>query len=239
MAGPELRSTAETDAGGPIHDLHLTPSRRDLGFLGLGSVAAILVGALVAAIEYRGYAGEPYSPLNHFVSELGEIAASRFAWAFNLGVVAGGAGLGGFLLMVSRLMSGRFRAAFAVVSALAGVAGILCGVFPMDYLATHRLVSAAFFLTGWLVAATFTAWLVTHRPVQFPSWLALPGAVVIVVFLAFIAIYASYRPVDPNAHILVRPEVWDVPALEWASLISLLAWLACVSISLIRGGIRR
>jgi len=42
---------------------------------------------------YRGYAGEGYSPLTHFISELGEIAASRLAWAFNLGIVLGGIGL--------------------------------------------------------------------------------------------------------------------------------------------------
>jgi hypothetical protein len=55
-----------------------------------------------------------------------------------------------------------------------------------------------------------------------------------IVFVAFIAVYATYHPADPNAHILVRSEVWTVPLLEWASLLSLLAWLACVAASLLR-----
>lgn len=63
---------------------------RRLVMLGLGSVGVILLGMVVAALPYRGYAGEGYSPLNHFISELGEIAASRLAWAFNLGIVLGG-----------------------------------------------------------------------------------------------------------------------------------------------------
>jgi len=228
-----MRSAARGATQDLPENLTIPLSRRGLGFVGLASVATILIGSLLAAIPYRGYAGETYSPLNHFISELGEIAASRFAWAYNLGIVVGGAGLGFFLLMVSRTMSGRFRVAFGLVSVIAGVAGILCGVFPMDYLSTHRLVSAAFFLTGWLVAGTFSMWLVARRPASYPSWLAVGGAAVIAVFLAFIAAYATYQPADPNAHILVRSDVWTVPLLEWASLLSLLAWLACLSLTMI------
>ena len=73
--------------------------------------AIILAGMIVAAIPYRGYAGEGYSPLNHFISELGEIAASRLAWAFNLGIVLGGVGLGAFLLLAARAADRRFRTA--------------------------------------------------------------------------------------------------------------------------------
>jgi hypothetical membrane protein len=205
-----------------------------MGALGLASVAVILFGALAAGIPYRGYAGESYSPLNHFVSELGEIAASRFAWAFNLGVVVGGAGLGCVLLTVARGMRGRIQRVFVLLSAVAGMAGALCGLFPMDYQATHRLVSFAFFLTAWLVAGTFTIWLLKDQPATHPRWLAIPGAVVALVFVTFIIDYSTYHPADPNAHILVRPDVWTVPLLEWASLLSILAWLACLSISMLR-----
>jgi len=61
------------------------PGRRSTGLLGLASTAAILGGALMTAVPYRGWAGESYSPFNHFASELGEVARSQAAAAFNLG----------------------------------------------------------------------------------------------------------------------------------------------------------
>ena len=33
----------------------------------------------------------------------------------------------------------------------------------------------------------------------------------------------------PDAAVIDRPDIWAVPVLEWASLLSLLAWFVCVS----------
>jgi len=211
----------------------LTPRR--LALLGLVAVGAILLGMVVAALSYRGRLGEAYSPLNHFISELGEISVSRLAWAFNLGIVAGGMGLAAFLLVLSERLDGRFRIAFVAVSAVAGASGTLVGVFPMDYLSTHRIVSDVFFLTGGLVAGVFSLWLLTARRPSFSRGLLAPGAEVVVIFAAFIAVYSTYHPADPDGPILNRPNgFWSVPGLEWASLLSLLAWVVCVSIDLMR-----
>lgn len=217
----------------PVRVLSVPVTSRRLAGLGLASVATILVGMVVTAIPYRGYAGEGYSPFNHFVSELGEIAASRLAWAFNLSIVLGGIGLGVFLLLLADRLSGRFRTALVATAAVAGVSGTLVGVFPMDYLSTHRVVSDIFFLTGWLVAGIFSAWLVSSPRPDFPRWLLVPGGAVVTVFLGFIGVYSTYHPVDPNARILDRPGVWSVPALEWVSLLSLLLWFVCVSVVLL------
>ena len=202
--------------------------------LGLASVGLLLVGILAAAIPYRGYAGEAYSPLSHFISELGEVAASRLAWLFNLCLVIGGIGLGAFLLLLSGRLAGRYRTALTVVGLLAGASGALVGVFPMDYHLTHRVVADVFFVTGWLIAVIFSLRLLTEPGSVFPRWLVAPGTVVVSVFLAFIAVYSTYHPVDADARILDRPDVWTVPMFEWASLLSLLAWFVCVSVVLLR-----
>jgi hypothetical membrane protein len=141
------------------------PGTRSTGLLGLASIAVILAGSLVAAVPYRGWAGESYSPLNHFVSELGEVARSQLSAAFNVGVVLGGLGLGLFLILLSRRMTGRYRPALAAAGVAADVSGTLVGVFPMDNHAIHSLVSAVFFCTGWIVMAVFSAWLLT-RPTE-------------------------------------------------------------------------
>ena len=194
----------------------------------------ILLGALVTAIPYVGYAGEGYSPLNHFISELGETGRSQLAPVFNAGIVIGAIGLGLFLLILSRRLTGRYRPALMLAGIVAGTSGTLVGIFPMDTHAVHRLVSGVFFCTGWIVVAVFSVWLARRRPSGYPRWLLAPGAISVAIFFVFLAVYSTYRPIDPDAHIIGRGAIWTVPLLEWASLLSLLAWFVCVSLVLVR-----
>jgi uncharacterized membrane protein len=111
----------------------------------------------------------------------------------------------------------------------------MVGIFPMDYHATHRVASGLFFLSAWLVPAIFSLWLLTAPRPGSSRWLLAPGAAVVGVFLTFIAIYSGYRPANPDGPIVGRPAgFWSVPFLEWASLVSIMVWLVCVSIVLLR-----
>lgn len=222
-------------ASTPVRAISLSVTPRRLALLGLASAGVVLLGLAIAALAYRGRLGEAYSPLNHFISELGEISVSRLAWVVNLGIVVGGMGLGTFLLLLKSRLNGPFKATFGAAAMIAGVSGTLVGIFPMDYLSTHRIVSDVFFLTGGLVAGIFSLWLLTARRPHFTRWLLIPGAEVVVVFATFAAVYSTYHPADPDGPILNRPAgLWSVPALEWASLLSLLLWVACVSADLLR-----
>ena len=208
-------------------------SARTIGFLGLGSIAVILSGTAVTSLSYSGWTGESYSPLNHFVSELGEAGTSRLALAFNFGILLGGIGLGVFLMLLSRRLTGRYRFAFVVAGVVAGISGSLVGVFPMDIPALHRAASGVFFMTGWLVAAIFSLWLLAAPRPSFSRFLIVPGGLTVGVFALFLAVYSTYRPVDANAHIGVREAIWSVPLLEWAALLSLLLWFGCVATALL------
>jgi hypothetical membrane protein len=225
-AGPGLSCYAS-----PIMKPSTLPglSDRTTGLLGLVSVAVILAGAVVAAIPYTGWSGESYSPLNHFVSELGELAISRLAVLMDAGVVIGGVGLGFFLVLVARRMTGRLAPALAVAGIVAGLFGALVGLFPMDRLAVHRIVSGGFFLTCWLTAGTFAVWLARNPRAGFPRWLLAPAVFSVAVDFVFVAVYSTYHPANPDAHILSRPDIWIYPLLEWASLLSLFLWLACTA----------
>ena len=46
--------------------------------------------SVVTALAYTGSKGQPYSPLNHWVSELGEVGVSELASVFNVGLIIGG-----------------------------------------------------------------------------------------------------------------------------------------------------
>lgn len=209
-------------------------SDRTAGRLGLASTAVILLGALITAIAYVGPGGEGYSLLNHFISELGELGQSRLALVFDAGVVIGGIGLGLFVTILSRRLTGRYRSGLMLAGIVAAMSGCLVGVFPMDTHALHRIVSGAFFCTGWIVAAIFTVWLARHPKSGLPRELLAPGILSVVVDIVFVAVYATWRPVDPDAAIVSRPAVWNVPLLEWASLLTLLLWFVCVAVVLAR-----
>lgn len=207
---------------------------RHLSILGLISVGVILLGMIVAWLPYQGHAGEAYWPLNHFVSELGETPQSRLAWVFNLGVLVGGSGLGLFMVLLARRLTGHYRIALTIVGAIAGVFGSLVGVFPMNIHPVHGLVSGIFFLTGWIVASIVSTWILARRHPSLPRWLLVPGAINVTVSLAFVAVYSTYKPDNPSGPIANRPDgLWAVTALEWASLLTLLAWFVCVSIALL------
>ena len=235
-------SSPEAMGGGTGIAARTAPARNDplavsaltAGVVGIVATAVILIGALITAIPYVGYAGEGYSPLNHFISELGESPQSQLAPAFNAGIVVGAVGLGLFLMILSRRLTGRYRPALMLAGLVAGTSGALVGFFPMDTHAAHRVVSGVFFCTGWIVAAIFSVWLQRRPQPDFPRWLLLPGAATVGIFVAFLAIYSTYRPLDPDANIIERPPVWSVPLLEWASLLSLLLWFVCVSLALLR-----
>jgi hypothetical membrane protein len=188
----------------------------------------------VAAVPYSGHDGEAYSPLNHLISELGEIPTSELAWVFNAGLIAGAIGLGLFLVLLSRRLPGRYRPALVFAGLVAGTAGALVGVFPMSFRPIHQAVSFVFFLTAWSIAAVFSTWLLHDRRPQFPRLLLAPGGLAVAASLVFVAVYAANRPAHLGAPFLDRPGVWSVAWLEWAALLTLLAWFACVSLALLR-----
>jgi len=105
----------------------------------------------------------------------------------------------------------------------------------MDTHAAHRLASDVFFLSGWIVAAIFSLWLATGRRPGFPRVLLAPGVLCVAVSLIFIGVYSTYRPIDPNANILERKRHLDgFRCSSGASLLSLLLWLVCLSLVLVR-----
>jgi hypothetical protein len=91
-----------------------------------------------------------------------------------------------------------------------------------------------FFCTGWIVMAIFSAWLLTTPRQRFGRWLLIPAALGVAASLVFVAVFANYSPLPPDAHIIERPAIWTVPTLEWSALLGLLAWFACVSLELLR-----
>ena len=54
-----------------------------LSYVAFVSVIVIVVGSILTSFAYTGEAGEAYSMLNHYISELGELSQSEWAPVFN------------------------------------------------------------------------------------------------------------------------------------------------------------
>ncbi len=223
---------------------------------GLAGVAIVLGVALIAALPYAGKGGEPYSPLNHWISELGEVNVSVLAPVFNVGLVLAGSSFVAFHVALALATTGRLRLVIAGFGIVSGSAGALVGVFPMNLREIHALVALTFFLTGWIGPALLAVRLVADgrrrtgpgsepagsrpgtSPDGLPRWLAIPGVLAAVAFVWFLVELfgsgaASFaRPSD-------RPDFWLAATLEWATLVAILAWTACTGAILVRPSTER
>jgi hypothetical membrane protein len=211
---------------------------RVAAWAGLVGVAAITGSSVVAALAYSGTSGEPFSPLNHWVSELGEVGVSELAWVFNVGLMVGGTCFVVFMLGLAATRTGWLRFGYGLIGAVTGVAGSLVGVFPMNVIGAHQLAAFAFFNLGWIAVGIASVDFVRRPEARFPRWLAVLGVLTVAAFIAFMQ---SLRT-DPSfgedvlAAPIDRPGIWMVTALEWAVIIGILAWTLAASVTWLRAG---
>lgn len=212
-----------------MSETRVTSIATGAGILGAFVVA---IASLATALAYTGAAGEPYSPLDHWVSELGEVGVSGLAPLFNAGLVVGGICFAVFMIGLAIVRSGPLRYVFGAVGAAAGVSGALVGIFPMNGLGPHALAAFAFFDLGWIAVGLASIDIAWHRDPRFPVWLSVLGVATVLAFLAFLASIAS---LDASTETLaapdVRPEVWTPAALEWLTIAGILGWTLLASVA--------
>ena len=199
---------------------------------GLIGSAGFLIATTVATLAYGGASGTGYSPLNYWVSELGELGVSPSAVLFNAGLIVGGLGFSGFMAAFGLARRTRLAMAAGVIGLAAGIFGALVGVFPIGSGGPHRAVAIAFFLLG-AVAITLATIDIARGPTPaFPRWLAGVGGVVAVAYLAFIVATLTFDRVDYA--VVARPSFLVEPAVEWVAVGGTLVWTLLASISWLR-----
>lgn len=203
-----------------------------LGFIGSAFFA---IASLIAGLFYIGTQNESFSPLNHWVSELGEMGVSSLALVFNIGLFVGGLALAAFFFALGRLRHSRLANVYVVVGVIAGVSGALVGVFPMNNRAIHIVFALGFFVLGWVAVglASLDIW---RRPEpRFSRWLPGLGALTVAVFLLFLSVYIPYLYTGTGSD---RPDVSVATVLEWLVLIGIMGWVLVASLTWWRSGRR-
>ena len=202
----------------------------------LGCVLSV-AGAWIASSAYRGKQGEAYSPLNHFISELGERGVSERAWAINWGLI-----LCGVLILPATFnlglilpgLSAKIGLVFGVITALSLS---FVGVFSMDNLKLHNIVAVTFFRAGLLMVFFFTL-AIAFQPQDnqiFPRLLALAGLPAIAAFSTFLVVMGQAsktkeQPLEPLEQ--ARPRVWKLAILEWSIFVTIVFWFLMMALAI-------
>ena len=199
---------------------------------GIGGPAVVAGCALATALGYRGRAGEPYSPLSHWISELGEQDVSQRARIFNRGVVVGGMCLSTLMVSLAATRRGRLARAYGPIGAVAGVTGSLVGLFPMNRIVPHAITSVSFFNLAALAIALASVDFARRPDDRFGRVQAGFGVASTAAFLAFGVVASLAIKRQGLAALeapLVREEVSPLTTLEWASLFTIMAWTLATS----------
>ncbi|MDL2336091.1 MAG: DUF998 domain-containing protein, partial [Chloroflexota bacterium] len=117
-----------------------------------GIVGPLVLGtaSLVTAVTYRGTADEGFSPFNHWVSELGEVGVSDMPAVFNAGLMVGGVCFVLLMVGLAMLRGGPLSLLYGLIGIVSGIAGVLVGIYPMNFPGQHTIVAQAFFNLGWI-----------------------------------------------------------------------------------------
>lgn len=209
---------------------------------GVGAFLLVALACIGSGLLYTGAEGERYSPLNHWISELGQLGISDGAALFNAALMLGGGAFGLFVTGLATTSPSRLRWAFGPVGVVAGIGGIFVGVYPMNEGALHVAAAATFFNFGWVFVALASLAFVRGRERRHPAWLATLGAATVVTTLAFLVSLRvdtfSRERMASSGPILERPDLWIATILEWATLLGIMAWVLLASVAWLRELIR-
>jgi Protein of unknown function (DUF998) len=202
---------------------------------GIAGCALMLVCVWSAAFPYTGMYDETYSPINHYISELGDRRFSEWAVVFNVGLMLSSSMLLVFSLGFSQLFRGWQKWVMGILGLSTSISCFLVGAFPVDNLRPHILVALVFFHSALVLVFLNTAiTLFTKQPVL-PKWTISLGAVTAVAFAAFVISPSDLlREWVKDPKHFIRPEVWIQPILEWACFYSIILWLLVMAFLMLR-----
>ncbi len=212
-----------------------TLGNKRAAMIAYAGVSVLLAGVVVADFFYIGPSGGAYSPLNHFISELGWGTHSPMAWVFNSCLCGGSLMLLPLLRAVGRQLRTRLGRAAMVVGVCATLSGSMVGVLPMEILKPHLCVASLFFLGWFLSVSLFTlAFCLDHNG-------GMPRSVVVVGVAAAVlcAVFLSLPKSDLISFLKApdtfpRPRFWWIAFMEWSVFASMCVWVVAVSSALWR-----
>ena len=198
-----------------------------------GSAVAILT-SLVTAFAYPVLSHDTYSPLNHFISELGRYGVSTTAILFNIGLMITGVLFLGFMVGLGLTIATPTGWVATVAGCITALGCSAVGVFPMNHLPTHLAAANTFFYGGLVTMALFSFAVAFDRKRPLSRGTAFIGLIAAVVFAAFLFYPAfagsqSTAGVNQDPLMVHRPELWGLAVLEWLVFVAVIGWAVAVA----------
>ena len=208
-------------------------------YCGLAGPVVMFLGMLFPALVYSGRHGEVYRPLNHFVSELGELGVSELAWVFNWSLIVGGVLTTIFMIALSAEIRHCLRYPLGLLGVIATISGGLVGVYPMNYMGPHIRFAMTFFNMGMLVSLLFSLVFLFLKRHPFPRWMAIPGLLNAAMFALFLNFPSAAEDVEIDfedgmaGFFSSRPDFILLALMEWVVVIGIILWIMLVAFYLI------
>ncbi len=199
---------------------------------GISGTILLLAGCIIPSLGYKGRLGQRFSPLNHFISELGERNVSTYARVFNLSLVAAGLVFAMYMIQFGFFLGTVPALAAAAVGVFTALSCIMVGVFPMDTMKKHDDAAMCFFYGGLATILLFGLTSLLDARHRLPMVFILFAVLVALAFMAFILI-PVLRPktsVKLDLFGADRPGIWAMPLVEWLAMIGVVGWIAAVSL---------
>jgi hypothetical membrane protein len=204
---------------------------------GITGPGIIALGMIISTLAYTGVDGQTYSPLNHFVSELGEVGVSSMSSAFNWSLIFGGLITIPFMVYLAGQIRFWIRWPLGILGVLTAVFAVLVGIFPMNYVNPHTFAALTFFNLGLTVAILYSLVILFSSRQPFPKWLAIPGLLYALTFTWF-SFFPPAIPVDIDfeagmaGFLSNRPDLFALAVIEWVMVLAILIWILLMGIYL-------
>jgi hypothetical protein len=190
------------------------------------------IGIIITIITYVGRQNEPYSVLNHFISELGDYSINDLAVLFNIALISTGICLIIFISATKELFNSRLFRLARIFGYWMSFGGGAVGIFSMNIRAVHRVAAISFFLGALLWVSCFSlAVFFDSSKVLGKKW-ALFGVCVISIFVVFFIMMSN-----DQARLIMfgslsgenRPIYIPFALMEWIVYWTLIVWIFGIS----------
>lgn len=200
------------------------------GLFGLG---VMLLGLLIALLEFNSLSSDAFNFLNHTLSELGTYGHTSFAVILNGGLFFGSLSIVFYCLSSLQHLPSLWGYPFFISLALTFLALAAVGLFPVNIYHLHILGLKWFFSLGCISALCYLllAWI--DRDNRAP-WTCLWALMVLGSMASFLLapllgleLTQGDRPFYQEMVVqFPRPALWWPALLEWVGLASLYLWTA-------------
>lgn len=200
-------------------------------WFGLIAGIILLFGVLISTKNFSGMKKEPYSLLNHFISELGDPRFALHNTLFNTSLILGGLIMIPFVVGIGLFFHSLLGNLILGLGIFCSVCCSLIGLFPEDKVKPHFLIAGIFFI-GMGLLMLLCAITILIQSTLVPVWLGYVTLILLVPFCSFIidTMMLSKEELkltdtpwawDPKE----RPKFWRNPFLEWVAYFTILFWI--------------